>query len=280
MTDRANLPSDFVRAELTPHQIERKERAAQRASRLSAAANAQYRAARSHVDGIPMGQPILVGHHSERRHRRDLERHDAKMRKSLELQRAADRSDPALAGRSISSDDPDAIDALRAELAAAETNHEVMKRANAAWRKGFKRGDKDGACEAMREAGLSERLIKQAVRAIEVMPSWTVPFQVGNGNAGIRRIRARIEELEHRAAEPEREPIVGEGFRIEESKEDNRIRFHFDERPDRAVVQKMKSAGFRWSPRAGAWQRQLNANGRRAALEMARELFGWSEGAA
>ncbi len=33
---------------------------------------------------IPMGQPILVGHHSEGRHRRDLERHDRDMRKAIE----------------------------------------------------------------------------------------------------------------------------------------------------------------------------------------------------
>jgi hypothetical protein len=33
---------------------------------------------------IPMGQPILVGHHSERRHRRDLDRIDSKMRRSIE----------------------------------------------------------------------------------------------------------------------------------------------------------------------------------------------------
>ena len=33
---------------------------------------------------IPPGQPILVGHHSERRHRRDLERMDSGMRKGVE----------------------------------------------------------------------------------------------------------------------------------------------------------------------------------------------------
>lgn len=33
---------------------------------------------------IPPGQPILVGHHSERRHRRDLDRMDSGMRKGVE----------------------------------------------------------------------------------------------------------------------------------------------------------------------------------------------------
>lgn len=39
---------------------------------------------------IPMGQPILVGHHSERRHRRDLDRIDSKMRKSIEESKKSD----------------------------------------------------------------------------------------------------------------------------------------------------------------------------------------------
>lgn len=38
---------------------------------------------------IPFGQPILVGHHSERRHRRDLERADNGMRKAIEADKRA-----------------------------------------------------------------------------------------------------------------------------------------------------------------------------------------------
>ena len=34
--------------------------------------------------GIPFGQPILVGHHSEKRHRKTIERADNAMRKSVE----------------------------------------------------------------------------------------------------------------------------------------------------------------------------------------------------
>ena len=61
--------------------------------------------------GIPFGQPILVGHHSEGRHRRALIRADNAMRRSIE----ADKTMDYYAGRAagvgtggISSDDPDA----------------------------------------------------------------------------------------------------------------------------------------------------------------------------
>ncbi|MFB8236131.1 DUF3560 domain-containing protein [Kitasatospora purpeofusca] len=76
---------------------ERYERAAGRAERheeLSGNAvgrsNAAYQAARAIGDGIPMGQPVLRGHHSEGRHRRDLERIDNGMRRSIEEQGRAE----------------------------------------------------------------------------------------------------------------------------------------------------------------------------------------------
>ena len=47
-------------------------------------ANAAFDAAHRAVAGIPFGQPILVGHHSERRHRRDLARHDSAMSRGCE----------------------------------------------------------------------------------------------------------------------------------------------------------------------------------------------------
>ena len=39
-------------------------------------ANGRHFAARERLEMIPLGQPILVGHHSEKRHRRDLKRID------------------------------------------------------------------------------------------------------------------------------------------------------------------------------------------------------------
>lgn len=270
-------PVDFAAgAEPTAHQRARKDRAERRASKLRAAAQEQFSAAHAHVAGIPMGQPILVGHHSEKRHRRDLERHDRKMRKGFELEMRAKRAESPNVGRAILSDDPEALVALRAQLEAARALSDLHKRANAAWRNGAKAGGTAGAIAAMRVAGIPEKVIARAARNIVLMPVWKVPFLRSTDTAKVRRLEARIAELEAHDAEPEREPIKGDGFRIEEDKADNRIRFYFDVRPSREVAQQMKRAGFRWSPTAGAWQRQLNENGRWAAQKMARELFGWT----
>jgi hypothetical protein len=63
---------------------ERAERYAERAQRADEEAEAAFRASQDAVRHIPPGQPILVGHHSEKRHRRDLERCDNAMRRACE----------------------------------------------------------------------------------------------------------------------------------------------------------------------------------------------------
>ena len=57
------------------------ERAEERSERFEtygesrkADAEAAYKAVGNIVDGIPLGQPILVGHHSEKRARKDVEK--------------------------------------------------------------------------------------------------------------------------------------------------------------------------------------------------------------
>jgi Domain of unknown function (DUF3560) len=62
----------------------RADRYAVRAERADAAAAAAYQAAHDEMDLIPPGQPILVGHHSERGHRAALKRIDNRMRRSIE----------------------------------------------------------------------------------------------------------------------------------------------------------------------------------------------------
>ena len=62
--------------------LERKlEKRQEWAEKAEARSTARYKAARAAVENIPFGQPILVGHHSERRHRAAIARSDANMSK-------------------------------------------------------------------------------------------------------------------------------------------------------------------------------------------------------
>jgi len=64
---------------------ERAERFEGYSERRGREAEAAHAAVSRIADGIPLGQPILVGHHSERRHRNDIERMDNGMRKTVKL---------------------------------------------------------------------------------------------------------------------------------------------------------------------------------------------------
>lgn len=113
----------------------RRDRLEAAADRAETRANAAYKRAdmSEAATGIPFGQPILVGHHSEARHRRAIERADNAMRKSVaEDKRARElRAKAASVGTGgISSDDPDAIAKLQKQIEDAEAVQKQMKAAN------------------------------------------------------------------------------------------------------------------------------------------------------
>lgn len=97
-------PAEEVEAEKRERAEARAERLEDQADRLAAEGKARLAAADSIASVIPMGQPILVGHHSERRHRKDLERIQTNTMKGLEaLEDAkATRAAAVRAGRAAS----------------------------------------------------------------------------------------------------------------------------------------------------------------------------------
>lgn len=124
---------------------ERRERKAERlrewAEKREARAAQAMAGEQGILDLIPPGQPVLVGHHSERRHRRDLERADSKRRQAIESADKAARfreragNIERAAEVAIYSDDADAVERLREKLATLEAKREAMKARNAEYRK-------------------------------------------------------------------------------------------------------------------------------------------------
>lgn len=125
-----------------------RERKLARAERLEgwadgreAKGNATLDRANQLADMIPMGQPILVGHHSERRHRRHLDQIHSGMDRGIGDLRKAESMRSRAAGivsaadRAIYSDDPDAIEQLEARIAVLEAERDRWKAFNAAVRK-------------------------------------------------------------------------------------------------------------------------------------------------
>lgn len=157
----------------------------------------------------------------------------------------------------VRSTDPGAIAKLQAELADRVQWHEHAKAANVILRK-------HGA-EArphLEAAGLRADVIDRAMWLAPNGKPWGV--NTTNSNAAIRRIEDRLRGLERMKARGTVEKEA-DGVRIVENAEAARLQLIFPGKPDAAVIAKLKENGFRWSPREGAWQRQLTNNARWAA---------------
>ena len=243
-------------------QAARRERLAARAERLRAKAAAELDKAdlREEKSGIPFGQPILVGHHSERRHRRAIERADAAMRRSIEASKQAEEAARRASSiaTAISSDDPDAPAKLRAKIEAAEAAQARMKAANAAVRKGDR--------AALRAQSWTEAQIDELFTPDFCGRVGFPDYALSNNNANIRRMKLRLAQLERAPAETVERDAPG-GIRIVENAEANRLQIVFPDKPEANIRAALKRHGFRWSPTAGAWQRHLN-NGARFAAEL------------
>lgn len=125
----------FERMQAYQQRLERRyERLLERAEKADSDGNAYYNRARQMGEVIPFGQPILIGHHSEKADRRYRERIHRTYGKGFERFQAAERlRERAAASRkskAISSDDPAALLKLREKLAALEADQAEMVRLN------------------------------------------------------------------------------------------------------------------------------------------------------
>lgn len=243
-------------------QGERRERYEDAADKARAKSQGAYQSSRDQLSGIPLGQPILVGHHSEGRARRDMARANNAMRRSVDEQAKSehyDRKADSVGRGGVSSDDPEAVRKLKVKLASMEATQSHMKLVNKA-----SRAHQKDPTKSLDKHKLSPKQEAQ-VRAFKPgQYSWeNKPYEsymTTNNNANIRRVKQRIETLKAQAIAPVAADREIGGVRLEEHTESNRVRLHFDGKPSAEIRKELKSNGFRWSPRAGAWQRQRSPN--------------------
>lgn len=174
--------------------------------------------------GIPFGQPILVGHHSEQRHRNAIKRYENGMRKQIDNSNKAEyyekKAERLKNDKVISSDDPEAKNKITAKI--NELEEKKLK-------------------------------IKQLKKEGKEFPYYTIPYL----SQDIKRLNGRLVVLEHRDKVQEVEQKIN-GVILKVDKEANRIKLFFDGKPDQEIRTKLKSKGFRWSPFNGCWQCYIN----------------------
>lgn len=256
--------------------LERKaERRAEWAEKADKVSEASFRGAREATAGIPPGQPILVGHHSEKRHRAALRRHDARMRKGCEradmaanhrskadgLQRQLDNS--------IFSDDPDAVEALQERIAALEAERDRRKSINAEWRK----AGRPGYCAAseaelpawraqwgkvQERTGLTDADLSAILKTWSVCPYEKRPYpsySLSNLGGRIAAAKKRIQAVKVRAERAAAAEDAG-GVLIRRHPEHNWCSVTFAEKPERQILTALKTAGYGWG--GGSWQGYLD----------------------
>ena len=251
---------------------ERKQRRIERyrvkAQKTRDAGDAALNQANRMASGIPFGQPILIGHHSEGRDRRYRERITNTFRKGYEALSKAEeyerRADVAENNDTISSDDPEALTKLKEKLTDLVCEREEIKAINQLLRKGISIEEID-TDNYMRRKYLSYQQFNP--RKTSGFP----PYVLQNLGANIRRVKERIAEMEKNIGKETKETYIGE-VKIVENVEENRLQVFFPSKPSAEIRQGLRGNGFKWSRSNVCWQRQLNDSAKWAAEKVIRTL--------
>lgn len=215
------------------------------------------------------GQPILIGHHSEKRHRRELQKVDNRMRKAIQCDDKSkyyERRANNVGSGGISSDDPEALVKLKGKLADLERSQEFMKKVNAQFRKG---GIDAVECSEY----VKSAMVASMAADWRESPKPFESYRLTNNNATIRATRKRIEQMEA-IQQMESEDISSENFTFSHDKEDNRFLFEFPGKPDEETRNVIKSFGFKWSRYRTAWVRKVTANAVWSKDQLIKKLTG------
>lgn len=245
-------------------QEDKRERLEERAAKAQAESDSRYQRSHELGEALPFGQPILVGHHSERRHRNHIEKINTNMRKSVEAQDKAnylaDRA-ASVGSSGIASDDAQAIEKLETKLANLESAQKTMKAVNAIIRK-KKLTDEQKIAQIVESGLLTEDKAKEALEPDFCGRVGFPSYALTNNNATIRNTRKRLEDLKaihNQESFNDSGDIDGLGWELFE--DDGRIQFKFDEKPNEAIRKHLKSNGFNCSPSRGyAWVRKITPN--------------------
>lgn len=206
--------------------------------------------------GIPFGQPILVGHHSEKAHRAAIDRAWRAADRSVEERDLAKHHRDKAEGLSdylentIFDDDPDAIERIQQKIAGLEKAHALMLAVNKVVRRNKKLDDASKISELI-NLGLTESAAKEAIHPSE---SWkSVGFDsyvLSNNNANIRRYKERLVSLQKRQERKAAAESSKNGVLIQKTAYGYTVTFA--EKPEYRIIAALKNAGYYWSK--GSWR--------------------------
>ena len=147
-----------------------------------------------------------------------------------------------------------------AQIEELKALQETMKKANALLRK----KDIDGIIALVGE---------EKARELQ-KPDWAgrlgfVDFELRNNLANIKRLESQVAEID-KMREREMSDFTFSGGKVEYDPEEIRFNIFFDDKPSEEIRTKLKSRGFKWAPRRGAWTRGAKT----ISLKTIKELVG------
>jgi len=232
-----------------------------RAAKNEAESEQLYLKSKEMASVIPMGQPIIIGHHSEKRDRNYRDKIHNTMGRSVEKSNKAayyaEKAEAIESNTAIFSDDLEALLKLEQKLATLKGTQDFMKAANKAIRK----NDREG-------------FLTLKIATAEMWDALTTPhygsigfpsYRMSNNNANIKRIEQRITSLKRIAQAPAVDKTIN-GVRIFGNVDANRVQVFFEGKPASEVIKQLKSHGFRWCRSEVAWQRHIS-----------RDAYYWAE---
>ena len=237
----------------------RRERYEGLAEKANKESNRYAQISRDMISAIPMGQPI----HGQRDANYRQKAWD-KMGKSYELSKKSDYFEgkaESVGKGGISADDKNAIKKLSDKYNNIKKQHERMKDANKIVKS---KADEQEKIAKLIESGWTDQQAQEILAPDFVGRVGFPDYQLTSNTAEMRRIIDRVIDIHSRAQKvaesPKSEDYSDYGFEVERNTDINRLQLKFPGKPDASVRDVLKSNGFRWSPREGAWQRQLTGN--------------------
>lgn len=229
------------------------------AGKADARSEAAAQKAGALAERIPPGQPVLVGHHSERRHRRDAERIRAGFTRAHEEHQKAEHHRQRADGleraldRSVFSDDVDAVAQLEARIAERTARLERRTAINKAFKKAPGE-DRAAKLAALVSAGqVTPEEAANITRTFQLAHWETKPYpaySISNLRADIARNAKRLKEVKARQQRIEAAESSPEGVQVVDLG-NGYSRVTFAEKPAREVLEALRTAGYRW--RQGSW---------------------------
>lgn len=219
------------------------------------------------MHSIPLGQPILIGHYSEKQDRKfrdsidnDLDKMSKENSKS---QYYEEKLNAMKNNKAISSDNPDAIKLLEEKISKLKEKQKTLKEMNKYYKKNKTMKGFKGITEEQAEK-IDENLKNNSWLGGKPAPS----YELTNLNQQIKNAENRIMQLKE-IDEMQDEIFDFDLGYIHSNQETNRIEIYFDEKPNEEIRNELKMYGFKWSPNAKAWQRLRNKN----SLRIAKRIF-------